>query len=806
MFADLRLALRALRRAPGFALAAVLCLALGIGAAAAVLALADAVLFRPLSAPGLARMVVVRQDVRGLGVAGEPLGAPAADDLLARRDLFDAGAAFETRDGNLTADAAEPLRVRTARTQGEFFGLMGARPAAGRLYAADASRGGGAPRIAVLGYAFWREHYGGDPAVVGRTIRLNDVTREIVGVAGPALRYPRGTDLYLPSPMDSDFQSPRQWSRWTMTAIGRVRPGVTTERLRAGLAEQAARWQVRFGRAQGADGDGVVLRATPFVDDLAGQLRPVTRVLLAAVALVLLVACANVACLQLVRATGRARELAVRAAVGAGRGHLVRPLAAESAVLAGAGGTLGIALAAGTAAALRRWHPAQYPQLGDVRVDPAVLAGALAASAAAALAFGLAPALRAMRADPQDALRASARGASAGADRHRFLRAAVATQVALALTLTLGAGLLGRSFARLAAVDPGFRPDRVLTAEFVLPFATYPGGGRREGALARVLERVQGAPEVDAAALSTFLPFADGTDSSPFTIAGRPPTAEGAQPHADYNLVSEDYFRTMGIALKRGRTLTRGDDANAPPVVVIDEQLARAYFPGEDPVGRHLNQPGDAEIVGVVASVARADLGERRTALIYTPLRRSAGAVGRAVLTVRSTLPPAALAGLVRRAVADVDRQVPVYGVRTMADRVDESVGARRLAAWALGGFAGAALVLAALGLSGVLSYVVAQRTRELGVRAALGAGRGDLERMVVGGGARLAGAGALAGVVLFLAVRRGLAALLYGVGPADPVALGGGLGVLAAAVLLASWVPARRAARVDPAVALRAE
>lgn len=805
MRADLRLAFRALRRAPGFALAAVLCLALGVGATTAVLAVADAVLVRPLPVPGLGRMVVVRQDVRGLDVTGEPLGAPAADDLLARRDLFDAGAAFETRDGNLTAGGAEPVRVHTARTQGEFFGLMGApRPAAGRLYAADASRGIGTPHVAVLGYAFWREHYGGDPAVVGRTIRLNEVSREIVGVAAPALRYPRGTDVYLPSPMDSDFQSPRQWNRWVMTTIGRVRPGVTPERLHAGLAEQAARWQARFGGTQGADGRGVVLRSTPLVDDLAGQLRPVTRVLAAAVALLLLVACANVACLQLVRATGRARELAVRAALGAGRGHLVRPLAAESAVLAGTGGAFGIALAAGAAAALRRWHPAQYPQLGDVRVDPAVLAGALGVTVAAALAFGLAPALRAMWADPQDALHGAGRGASAGSDRHRFLRGAVATQVALALTLTLCAGLLGRSLARLAAADPGFRPEQVLTAEFVLPFATYGTGGPREAALARVLERMQGAPGVTAAALSAFLPFAGGTDSRPFTVVGRAPAPGGVPPHAAYNVVSEDYFRTLGIALQRGRTFTRNDDAHAAPVVIVDEQLAREFFPGENPVGRHIKQMDDAEIIGVVASVARSDLGEQRKALIYTPLQQST-VVG-AVLAVRSTLPPAALAGLVRRAVAEVDPQVPVYGLRTMVDRVDESVGGRRLAAWALGGFAGAALVLAALGLYGVLSYVVAQRARELGVRAALGAAPGDLTRMVVGGGARLAAAGAVAGGLLYLVAQRGLASLLYGVGAADPATLVGGVGTLGVIVLAACWLPARRAARVDPAVALRAE
>ena len=798
MRTDLLRAARALRRAPGFALAAVLCLASGVGATTAVLAVADAVLFRPLPVRALGRMVVVRQDAPAIGVTGADLSAPAADDLLARRDLFDGGAAYETRNANLAAPDGEPVRVRTARTLGDFFGLMDAGATIGRLYQPEASRAPGAPAVAVLGYGLWREHFGGDPGVVGRTIRLGGLPLEVVGVADASLRYPRGVDVYVPSPMDSSVR--QQWGRWAMTTIARVRPGVTPAGLTAGLARQGARW-----RAAGTVQDsGLVLRATPLAEYLAGELRPVTRVLLGAVALVLLVACANVACLQLVRATGRARELAVRAAVGAGRGHLVRPLAAESAVLAGAGGLLGVALAAGTVAALRRWHPAQYPQLADAWVDPRVLAGSFGVTVCAALAFGLAPAVRAMRADPQAALRGGSRGASAGAERHRLLRGAVVTQVALALTLALGAGLLARSFARLAAADPGFRAEQVLAAQFQLPRVAYPKPGQVAAALDRVLERVQAGPGVSAAALSASLPFADPLDSSPFTVVGRPPAPGAPTPHAEYNVVSEDYFRALGIALRRGRTFTRADDASAAPVAVVDEQLAREYFPGQDPVGQHLQAQGTVEIVGVVASVARTQLGERRTALIYYPLRaRPRGAVA---VTVRGALPPAAAAALVRSAVAEVDRQVPVFDVKPMHARVEESVGGRRLATWAMGGFAGVALLLAALGLYGVLSYVVAQRTRELGVRAALGAGRGELTRLVVGSGARLAGAGAVCGLLLYAGAQRGLSALLYGVGAADPVALLAGVASLGVVALLASWIPARRAARVDPAGALRAE
>ncbi len=807
MLADLRLALRALRRAPGFTLAAALCLALGVGATTAVLAVADAVLFRPLPVRGLDRIVVVRQDLTKLNLLDAPLDPPGTVELLARHDLFDAAAAYTEDHENLATPNGEPQRVRIASTVGDFFGLLEARAAAGRLYPPGASRDPGAQRGVVLGYAFWREHFGGDPGVVGRTIRLDGLPQEVVGVAGPSLGYPRGVDVYRPFPVDSS--STQQWSVDIMTVIGRVRPGVTPERLSAGLAEEADRWRAQSAAAGRPQQNGVVVRAVPLATVLAGELRPITRLLLGAVALVLLVACANVACLQLVRATGRARELAVRAAIGAGRAHLARPLAAESVTLAAGGGVLGVVLAAGALAAVRRWGPAQYPQLGDAHVDPRVLAGALAVAAGAALAFGLAPALRAVRADPQDALRGASRSASAGADRQRFLQGAVVTQVALALTLVLvlGAGLLTRSFARLAAADPGFRAEQVYTAHFGLPSDAYPTPAQKMAAFGRVLDRVASAPGVTAAALGAYLPMADQYSSTPFSIVGSAPDPGGRKPHAEFTFVTENYFRALGIPLRRGRAFTRADDSAARPVVIVDEQLAREFFPGQDPVGRLLKQLGDAdvEIVGVVGTATRAHVGEARKALVYYPLHQKPWASTVAVV-VRGALPPAAADRLVRTAVAEVDRQVPVYDARPMQDRVDESIGGRRLATLALGAFAGAALLLAALGVYGVLSYAVAQRARELGVRSALGAGRGDLERMVVGGGARLAAVGAVAGLLLFLLARRGLAALLYGVGPADPVALGVGTGVLAAAVLLASWIPARRAARVDPAAALRAE
>ena len=801
MFADLRHAARALRRAPGFALAAILCLALGVGATTAVSALADSVLLRPLPLRDIDRMVVVQQDAPRLDITGAPLDAPATEELFARRDLFAAGAAFEVARYNLAAEGLEPDRVVAVRTLGDYFGLMGSTAAVGRLFSAAASREPGGQGVAVLGHTFWRAHFGGDPAVVGRTIRLNGRGYQVLGVAAPGLRYPREADLFVPFPVDSQYA--RQRGRWVMTAIGRVRADVPPARLDAGLRAIADGWAAEQGGR--VPPGGAVLHAVPFATHLAGELRPITRLLLAAVLFVLLVACANVACLQLVRATGRARELAVRAAVGAGRGSLVRPLAAESLVIAAGGWAMGVALAFGTLAVLRHAGLARYPQLADVRLDPLVLAFALLTTGLAAFGFGLAPALRAMRSDPQTALRASSRGMSTGADRHRFLRTAVVTQIALALTLTMGAGLLVKSLARLAATDPGFRAEQVVTAQYGLPRVAYPEAAARLAVHERIAERLRATPGVSEVGISMALPFGDGLDSSPFTVIGRPaPDAGAPQPHAEYNIVSDDWFRTMGIGLRRGRAFTSADALNTPPVVLVDEQLAREYFPGEDPIGRRIQQNGEAEIVGVVASVARAQLGEKRKAMIYYSLRQQP--IGAVAVAMRGALPPSGAERLLRTAMTEVDRQVPVYDVRSMQARVDDSVGARRLATMTFGGFALVALALAALGVYGVLSYVTAQRTRELGVRAAFGARGADLERMVLGGGLRLAGLGVLAGTLLFLALRRGLASLLYGVGPADPAALGVGAAALAAAVLLASWIPARRAARADPAQALRAE
>jgi putative ABC transport system permease protein len=805
MLADLRLALRSLAKAPTYAVAAVLCIALGIGANTAIFSVVHAVLLAPLPVRDLDRLVVVREDLPALQLLDAELDPAAVLELSARTDLFERVAGFAESRYNLTADAAEPARVGAARTLGDYFRLMGARAALGRLYSADQSEGG-RDKVVVLAYGFWKERFGGDPSIVGRSIHLSGVPYEVIGVAAPELRYPRSADLWAPYPVDATTS--QQHGMLIMKALALRRADVSLDRLHDALARQARAW----GEAQSGSGrefmTSLVVRPVPLATFLAGDLRPIVLLLMGAVAFVLLIACANVACLQLVRATGRAREIAVRAAIGAGAGQLVRPLLAESAAVAALGGALGVALGAAAVGALARWGPAQYPTLHDVRLDPAVLAFALGVTAASALLFGVAPAARAARTDPQDALRASARGGSAGVERHRFLQGAVVVQMGLALTLLLASGLLVRSLSRLVATDPGFRAEQVLTAQVALPSRVYPPAAVTPF-VDRLLERLRAVPGVQSAGVAASAPFVgSGTaSSSPFEIVGRAPDASGEKPHANFNMVSDDYFRTMGMRLVAGRAFAATDAKGAPPVVVVDEQLATQFFPGERAIGKHLRQlggvgDGDLTIVGVVANVTPKDLGQERHATIYYGYRQTM--TGAFSVALRSTLPPASLAGAVRAAVAEQDRQVPVYDVRPMAERVDESLGARRLAVWVLGAFAALALALAVLGISGVLSYTVSQRAHELGIRAALGARTADIERMVVRQGAALTLAGLALGTLLFLAAGRLLGAALYGVGPRDPVTLAAAALLLGSVALLASWLPARRASRADPTRVLR--
>ena len=806
MLAQLRILLRGLRRAPGFSAAAVLCIALGVGANTAIFSAVRAVLLRPVATPEIDRVVALRQDLIPIKLLDLELAPPEVLDLQEQRGVFETVAGYVNRPFVLERGGGS-TRLEGVRTLGDYFGLFRVRPHLGRLYTADDSKDG-RHLVAVLTYGLWREQFGGDSSIVGRTVRLNDVAHEVVGVLPPDFRYPRQARILLPVRVDSAYAR-TQRGRQYMTAVARLRPGVSLEQAQAGLDATMRGWRARDGEGSmyGVAGRHRMF-AVPFVAFDAGQLRPILYVLLGAVAFVLLIACANVASLQLVRATARTRELAVHAALGAARGRLVRRLMGESALLAAGGGALGVALGWGVTRLLVALAPAEHTALRDLRLDGPVLAATAGATLLAALLSGTLPALRGARVDLRGALQDGARGGTAGRERHGALRTAVVAQVALSFVLLLASGVMLRSLARLLSVEPGFRAERVTAAAVTLPFDRY---AKTEAALAfyeALRARLRATPGVESVGLTSWLPLRDQSNSSPFRIVGRDTTGQGEPPHANIVAADGDYFRTMGIPLLRGRTFGAEDDYRPDEkralTFVIDEALAKKWFPNEDPIGKTINQGPDGVIVGVVGSVRQDALGNPDKATVYYNVRQTW--FTNLTVVVRGSLGPEAAARALRAAGAAVDPQVPLYDVAGMPEVVARSVGTRRFGVVVLAGFAGVAVLLALLGVYGVLSYAVAQRRRELGIRAALGADRRKVGALVLREGAGMAAAGLGLGALAFLALARGIDALVFGVGPRDPLTFAAGALLLGAAALAAAWLPARRAAAVDPAIALRSD
>lgn len=796
---DLRLAFRSLGKQPAFTLTALLTLALGLGANAAIFSAVYGVLLRPLDTPHLDRIEVVQQDVPGLNLFGTQVSVPEVRDLAEHDDVFQAlggsaGATF------ILAGPAEPERVLGVQTVGRLFDVLGARAEFGRLYRPEAGEPG-APRVVVLTHGFWRRWFGADTAAVGGTLEMNGIPYQVVGVLSPSFRFRPNAQVYVPYPITPALLQQR--GSWTTTAIGLRQPGLSPEQFASRLSGITAEWQADPSKAYPAEMKRSLV-AAPFVDWQAGELKGVLQVLFGAVVLVLLIACTNVANLQLVRSIAREKELSVRAALGAGRWALMRERFVESSVLAAGGGLLGLALAALLLRLVAGLESVSYFSLRTLTLRPAVLLFAGGVTALAAVGFGLLPTWRAGRPRLLPVLGEAARGSSAGPSKGRLLIASVAVQVALSLVLLLGAGLLVRSLSRLLQMDPGFRPAQVLTFRVALPSASYPTPADRATFFRGLTERLLGLPGVEAAGAISDLPFGDGRNSSPFRVERRPVPPGAPDRHADMRYVAGDYFKTMGIPLVAGRGFSAEDRAGGPLAVVIDDALAREVFGDESPLGYRLNQGLDATIVGVVGSVKHGDLREDDKATVYYPYAQTPWYSG-LYLTVR-TPEAETILPLAKAAVRDMDPALPVYDIRAMQERIDRSLGTRRFALIVLSSFAALALLLALVGVYGVLSYSTRQRAHELGIRMALGAVPRDLLRMVLRQGMAVAGAGLALGLVAFLVLARLLASLVYGVSPRDPVTIALGAGILLAGALAAAFLPARRAARGDPASILREE
>ena len=795
---DLRFALRTLRRNRGFTIAAVLTLALGIGANAAIFSVVNSVLLRPLPYAEPERLITVWGNYESIGRA--PASLPDFRDWRAGTRAVPAMGARYGTAFTLTG-VGEPEQINADRVTANFFALLGVRPALGRGFLAEEEQVGGNDDVVVLSHGFWQRRFAGDSAVLGRTLQLSGRAYTVVGIAPERFVFWRPVDAWAPFRVDTADAGRR--SEY-LTVFGRLAPGTTIERAAADLstvAQQLAR-QYPETNASWTKLEAVSLRET-----LVGDVRTPLLVFMGAVGLVLLIACANVANLLLARAASREREVAVRTALGAGRGRLVRQLLTESVLLALLGAGAGLLLAYWAVDALRLSGTTLVPRVEEVSIDATVLLFAVALAVVTGLLFGLAPALRVGLGDVHGALKDGARGGTGG--RATRLRSAlVLGEVAVALMLLVGAGLLVRSFDELNRVEAGFEPAGVLTFGINLPVARYDSIGRAVAAQAGLLERLRAMPGVQGVALSNTLPL-QGAGYWSFSIAGRPEPAPGALQDAQPFTVTHQYFDVHGIRLVQGRLLEAGDVDGRPPVAVVNEQMVRQYFQGREPIGARVTfgDPRDTSttwltIVGVVEDVAYEGMQAPKYAQVY---RSRAQFPGRsAYVSIRTTGEPATLVAGARAAVKAVDPNVPLVDVKTMEERLGESLAQPRVSVALLGVFAGVAVLLAAIGIYGVLSYAVTQRTREIGIRLALGASTAEVVRLVVRQGMLPAVIGVAVGVAGALLGTRLMSSLLFGVTATDPLTYAAVALFLTAVAFVASWVPAMRATRVEPVTALR--
>jgi len=807
LWQDLRYGARMLMKQPGFTLIAVITLALGIGANTAIFSAVNAVLLRPLPYRDAGRIVAIQElDPQGNRIQVTPANFL---DWRAQNTVFAQLAAIRWGQSNLANDV-QAERIETAVTSANFFEVFGAQPQAGRLFALADEQAGHAP-VVVISHKLWLKRFGGEANAVGQQLILDGKSYTVIGVAPAGFQYPDKTELWFPPlrlapEINETFDVTQTRGFGYLSAVARLKPAVSLEQANAEMETITARLRKQYPETNNNRFNRVVLLQTHLVGETSRSL----WLLFGAVGCVLLIACANVANLLLARATTRRRELAVRAALGATRGRMLRQLLTESLSLALAGGLLGLLLAWWGVDVLKRLLPANFPRLGEIALDLPALGFALLASLATAIIFGLAPAWQSARIELQDALKESARG-SAGSRRNRLRGALVTAEVALSLSLLVGAGLLFRSFLRLQAVDAGFDAGGVLTMRLAPSGTNFRGDPKYISFYQKVTEKIAEIPGVEAVGAINTLPLSKGPTFA-FRVEGEPEKPVDQWAGANYRNVTPDYFRAMKIPIMHGRSFTERDNDSASLVVIINQAAAARHFAGQNPVGKRVNfggrdrsgQPIWHEIVGVAANVRSLELQDEAEPEIYTAARQDAFAG--MTFVIRASVEPASLSTAVRQAAREVDPSQPVSDLRTMESVVVEAVTQPRFNLTLLGLFGGLALLLSAAGIYGVTSYSVAQRAQEIGIRKALGAQSGDVLRLVI----RQAMAAVLPGVVIGLALAiastRVMKSLLFGVSANDPLTFVAIASSLTLVALLACWIPARRATKVDPMIALRCE
>ncbi len=808
MMRNIRYAGRMLLKSRGFALVAIVTLALGIGANTAIFSVANALLLRPLPYAHPERLVLVyaaRADAAG---AIQPFSFPRATFLGEKSRAFSGFAPFTSENFNLTG-RGDPEQLSAARVGWNFFDVLGVRPAIGRAFLPEEDRPG-AKAVCLISHALWTRAFAARANIAGQNITLDATPYTIVGVLPRGFEFEAlgtGVDLWAPRVFDLNITTPAQIRAGVgfLNAVARLGPGVGAGQADAEMDILDRQYKRENPRMPDAD-PAQTIHARDLQEQTVSNVRTAVLILCGAVGLLLLIACANVSALLLSRALARRKEIAIRAALGAGRAALMGQLLAESVLLAMAGGALGIALSAWGTHALAAMGQGNLPRVEEIGIDWRVMTFTGALSLVTGVLFGLLPAMQLSGQDLNPVLRAEGRGSAGGRRRNRLRSALVVAQVALSMVLLVGAGLLIHSFVRLRQVDGGFDAHNVLTMKIALPPARYPQGPRMAAFYDQAVKRVAAMPGVQSAAVCSALPVRP-VRFSPVLVEGQAEVPLAARPLMAIQMVSPAYFRTLRVALRQGREFTERDDVEAPLVAVVNRTLVRRFWPHENPIGKHLllgRMTKPTEVVGVAADVSNLSLAAAPEAEVYLPFAQRPWASMNLIL--RTASDPHHWAAAARAAVAAVDRDQPVTAMNTMEEVLATSTAQRRFSVFLLGVFSTIAMALAAVGLYGAIAYSVAERTAEMGIRLALGATAGDILRMIVGHGLTLALAGLATGAVAALALTRLMSGLLFQVSAADPASFGASALLFAAIAALASYLPARRATRVDPTEALRCE
>jgi putative ABC transport system permease protein len=804
---DLRYGIRMLAQKPGFTVAAVLALALGIGANSAIFSVVNAVLLRslPYKEPGQLLMVqsTKRQDTRRAGSASYLDFA----DWKGQNQVFDDMAAFRSKGYTLTG-IGEPERITGARVSASFFPLLGVETSLGRAFLPEEDMSKG-ERVVVISQGLWQRRFGSDPNIIGRALTLDSQSYTVVGVLPAGFSFPidiENADMWSPLALDGELLEQR--GAHFLRVIARLKPGVSLQSAQTEITAIASRLEQQYPE----DNTDRVVTLYSLHEQLVGSIRPALLVLLAAVGAVLLIACSNVANLLLARAAARQKEIAIRMALGATRGRIIRQLITESLILAFLGGGAGLLLALWGVESLIALSPANLPRLSGVGVDGWVLTFTLLISIFTGIIFGLAPALKASKPDLNDALKEGGRGSTEGFSGRRMRDLLVVVEMALALILLISAGLLIRSFLRLQQVNAGFDPSNVLTMQVELPSSRYKESVQVSTFFEQTLERIAALPGVESAGGINVLPLSGNNMRTSFTILNRPAPPPGQEPLAEARAVTPGYFRTLRIPLLRGEEFTGNYAKGSPGRIIINDSMARRFWPDEDPIGQRVSigisvdedNPAVWEIIGIVGDVRHASLDIEPAPEMYVPHSQQSWPF--LTLVVRTSSDAMAMAGPVRDQVLAVDKDQPVSSIQTLESRVSASVAQPRFYLLLLSLFAALALILAAVGVYGVLSYLVTQRIHEIGIRLALGASPFDVIKLVVGHGMMLAVIGVVTGLICAFILTRLMSSMLYGVSATDPMTFAALSLLLLAVALLASYIPARKATKVDPMIALRYE